>query len=270
MLKVHVDFDRNANIKKRVKDNVEQAAVRWQNEPGHHIRYGKPWLGYVSVNHPLFMTYYLHHVCQHPKAIYRPGNTVVLVYIPYSKETVESNRGGDWPSDLWMASFFDSMHLGMYLNRVIRETFDEVGRIHSGTNAPTDWNEKTHREEWSHKLAAYAAGMGRFGIGGSFHTETGFAGRLSSILVDEHYAPFTEEELAWQDVDHALERSYTDSKYEKGMQVQVGPKAMASCPGRAITEQGIDQAKCQAFCSKINPYTPSPEVCGKCFYWDLE
>ncbi|MGI6721632.1 MAG: hypothetical protein ACOX4I_03585 [Anaerovoracaceae bacterium] len=285
MAKVHIDFDRSANIKKRMKDNVESAALEWQSRPEHHVRYGTPVLGYVSADHPLFMTYFDHHVCSHPKEIWRPGNTVVLAAIPYSQETIDSNRGGDRPSQLWTDAFFDSMHLGMYLNRVIRDTLDEVGRIHSGTNSPTDWNEETHRPGWSHKLAAYAAGMGRFGIGGSFHTENGFCGRVTSILVDEHYAPFKEEDLEWQDNDHALQFAWLDSKYDRrppntieneygekldeiSETFNVSREAIASCPGKAISSAGVNMEKCQAFCKTVNEYTPSPEVCGKCFFCD--
>ena len=62
----------------------------------------------------------------------------------------------------------------------------------------------------------------------------------------------------------------SDSKYHSGEGVEVSRQAIEACPGCAIDERGIDQEKCQAYCKLINSYTPSPEVCGKCFYHDVE
>ncbi|MEA4921887.1 MAG: hypothetical protein VB031_00820 [Eubacteriaceae bacterium] len=266
----NTNFDENVNIKKRVKDNVDEAVVNWQKKPDCKVKYGDPVISYVSVDHPLFMAGRNKTISKHPKEIFTPGNTVVLVYIPYSKETAESNKGGSEPSQMWLDSFYDSMHLAMHLNKVMRNTFDKLGRIHSPTNSPTDWNEETHREEWSHKLAAYAAGMGRFGIGGSFRTEMGSSGRFTSIIVDKKYAPLDEEEISGIDTDKALEQMWTDCKFDSGSNVEVSEKAIAACPGHAIDKNGIDQEKCQAYCKTINEYIPTPEVCGKCFCWNEE
>ncbi|MEG0157227.1 MAG: hypothetical protein RR626_04845 [Anaerovoracaceae bacterium] len=263
------DFDLKSNIKVRIRDNVKAAIKEYEGREGCNTTFGEPIIGYVSVDHPMFMLFFDEGVSSHPKEIYRPGNTLIVHFVPYSKEIIESNRGGELPSQAWSSAFYDSMHLSMYLNRVIRDTLDEVGRIHSSTAVPTDWNDETHRPSWSHKLAAYAASLGRFGIGGSFHTEMGFGGRLDSVLVDEHYAPFEEKDLARFDFDQVLGHIRTDSKYLGAEDVEVSPEAISACPGGAITEEGIDRKKCQDYCKTINEYIPSPEVCGKCFFYDI-
>ncbi len=261
-------FDPKENIKKRIKDAVVAEVRRYEMLPQCTTKFKDPIIGYISAKHPIFMKYLEEDICLHPKAIYRPGNTVVVYMLPFSEEIAESNKGGDMPSEQWTKAFYDSMHLSMKLNGVIRNTLDEVGRLHSATNIPTDWNPEEHREEWSHKLAAYAAGMGRFGIAGSFHTELGFAGRWGSVLVDEHYAIFEEEDLEIWDLDHVVDHIMSDCKYEGAEDVRVSREAIEACPGGAVGEKGIDREKCQQWCKKVNKYIPSQEVCGKCFFYD--
>ena len=69
----------------------------------------------------------------------------------------------------------------MELNRVIRGTLDMIGRLSSALTTPTDWVDDLHHEEFSFKMAAYAAGMGEFGTGGSFLINGKYGGRLGAV-----------------------------------------------------------------------------------------
>ena len=262
------EFDPKSNIKKRIIFNVNAAIKEFEKLQKCTTKFGTPIISYVSCHHPLFVHFVENERCKHPKQIYRPGNTAIVFFLPYDKEVTLSNKGGKLPSEQWTKAFHDSMHLCMYLNRIISDTLDEVGRFHSPANVPTDWQEDTHREEWSHKLAAYTAGLGRFGIAGSFHTEVGFAGRLSTVLVDEHYDIVDEEDLEGLDLENVLSYIDSDSKYLGAEDVIVSQEAIEACPASAITKDGINQKTCQDFCKTINHFVPSPEVCGKCFFYD--
>lgn len=261
-----MEFDIGTNIKRRVIDNVKAAVAEYQKRPEVTTEFGEPVIGYVYAKHPLFGHFFSENLCLHPKGIYRPGNTVVVHFLPYARSVAESNIGGDMPSGEWSKAFYDSMHISMRMGGVIRDTLNEVGRLHSATNTPMDWNLKTYHEEWSHKLAAFTAGMGRFGIAGSFHTESGYAGRFGSILVDEHYAE--EDELYCPPLETVIDEIETDSKYLGAGDVFISEDAIKACPAGAICSEGVDRAKCQAFCLTVNKYIPSPEVCGKCFSFD--
>ncbi len=261
-------FETSYNIKKRIIANVKEAVHEFESRPECTTKFGTPIIGYVSCHHPYFDKFFDSGLSIHPKQIYRAGNTVCAFFVPYSKEVLESNKGGNMPSKEWTKAYFDSMHLCMYLNRIIRDTLDEIGRLHSGTHVPTEWNEEEHKQDWSPKLALLASGLGRMGIGGSIRTELGFAGRASTILIDEHYAPVDEEELETIDLDHCIEHIKTDSKFLGADDVFISQEAINACPAGAISKDGINQEICQNHCAKINSYTPSPEVCGKCFYFD--
>ncbi|MDO4546362.1 MAG: hypothetical protein Q4C25_09410, partial [Bacillota bacterium] len=172
------------DIKNAIKENVKLAIKEFEAREDISTKFGEPIIGYADTKNPLFDMFFSRRLSEHPKGIYRPGNTVVLHFVPYAEEIVKSNETGGPPSEEWTRAFTESMWLSMRLNGVIRETLDTVGRLSSCTNTPTDWNESVFHEEWSHKMAAYAAGMGQFGPAGSFHTSNGFAGRLSSIITD--------------------------------------------------------------------------------------
>ncbi len=261
-------FEVGYNIKKRILSNVKNAIKEYEQRPDCTTTFGTPIIGYVSCHHPYFDLFLDNDLGKHPKQIYRVGNTVCAFFVPYSKEIVESNRGGVLPSPQWTKAYFDSMHLCMYLNRVIRDTLDEIGRLHSVTHSPTEWNTTKFRQDWSPKLALYAAGLGRKGIAGSIRTELGFAGAGSTVLIDEHFAPVDDKSLDHLRLDECIEHIKTDSKFLGAKNITVPDAAIKACPVGAISKDGINQQTCQDHCKTINIHTPTPEVCGKCFFHD--
>lgn len=259
---MHIGVD----IKAKIMEDIKKAIREFEARPDITTRFGTPIVGYADARNPIFDMYFSRTISDHPKRIYRPGNTVVVHFVPYAPEITESNKGGDAPSEAWKTAFNESMWLSMRLNGVIREALDTVGRLSSCTNTPTDWNEELCRETWSHKLAAYAAGIGKFGPAGSFQTEEGFAGRFSSIITDGQYAeafdPLSADEL--EAMYQEIQKQY---RYQEAGGPVCSQEMIKACPGRAISEKGIDRKLCQAYCKTIDKHIPSPEVCGKCFFF---
>lgn len=261
-MSMHIGVD----IKAKIIEDVKAAIREFEARPDIKTRFGEPLIGYADSRNPIFDMYFSRTICEHPKRIYRPGNTIVVHFVPYALEITESNKIGKHPSEQWKTAFNESMWLSMRLNGVIREALDTVGRLSSCTNTPTDWDEERCREGWSHKLAAYAAGMGEFGPAGSFKTREGFAGRFSSIITDGIYAE------AFEVLDNdALEAIYQEIQKQYRYKEAGGPvcsqEMIKACPCGAISENGIDKRMCQAYCKTIDEYIPSPEVCGKCFFY---
>lgn len=259
---MHIGVD----IKTKILEEVKAAVREFEAREDIKTKFGEPLVGYADCRNPIFDMYFSRTICDHPKRIYGPGNTVVVHFVPYAEEIAKTNLKGDGPSEEWLTAFNDSMWLSMRLNGVIRETLDTVGRLSSCTNTPTDWDEEACREQWSHKLAAYAAGMGKFGPAGSFQTENGFAGRFGSIITDGLYAdafePLNDEQL--ESVYQEIQRQYC---YQEAQGVSCSQEMIKACPAGAISEKGIDRKVCQAYCKSIDEHIPSPEVCGKCFFY---
>ncbi|MCB6992715.1 hypothetical protein LI177_04350 [bacterium 210820-DFI.6.37] len=259
---MHIGVD----IKGKILTDVKDAIKKFEARPDIKTRFGEPLIGYADSRNPIFDMYFSRTICDHPKRIYRPGNTVVVHFVPFAPEITESNRGGEAPSEDWERAFNESMWLSMRLNGVIREALDTVGRLSSCTNTPTDWNEELCREEWSHKLAAFAAGMGEFGPAGCLKTKNGFAGRFGSIITDGQYAEAFET-LDSDQLEALYQKIQRQYAYQEAEGVTCSQEMIKACPAGAISEKGIDRKICQAHCKTIDKYIPSPEVCGKCFFY---
>lgn len=259
---MHIGVD----IKAKIMEDIKEAIKEFEARPDITTRFGEPIVGYADARNSIFDMYFSRTLCDHPKRIYSPGNTVVIHFVPYAPEIAESNRGGDTPSEAWRKAFNESMWLSMRLNGVIRDALDTVGRLSSCTNIPMDWNEELCREEWSHKLAAYAAGMGVFGPAGCLKTQNGFAGRFGSIITDGQYAePF--ERLNNEQLEAVYQEIQRQYCYKEADGVSCSEEMIKACPAGAISKEGIDRKICQAHCKTIEANIPSPEVCGKCFFY---
>ncbi len=252
------------DIKGKIERNVREAVKEFEAREDVTTKFGEPIIAYVDAKDPLFDLFFDKQMTDHPKNIYRPGNTLILHFVPYADEVAESNKGGDQVSEQWRRATIESSWLAMKLNRVIRQTLGIVGRLSSLLNTQLDWNEETHHGTWSHNLAAYAAGMGKLGPAGSFHTKAGFGGRVNAIITDGKYeataAPLSEEQQ-----EEIYQKLISDCCYMGAANVSCSPEMIKACPGGAISENGIDRAKCQQYCKTIDEYIPSPDVCGKCF-----
>lgn len=253
------------DVKKHIQRNVQKTMEEFAAREDIVTKFGTPLIGYVDARHPLFNIFMDKNMSDHPKNIYRPGITLIIHAIPYDMEAMKSNEENGAPSPQWVRAFTESTWLSMAINRAARGALDMAGRLSSCLNTPMDWNEKTFRGTWSHKLAAYAAGMGDFGPAESFRTADGCYGlRVGSLITDGKYAeevePMSDEQL-----EAAYLHILRSSMYQEADGISCSAEMIAACPGNAISEKGIDRAKCQAYCKTIDEYIPCPDVCGKCF-----
>lgn len=246
----------------KIQKNMEDALREFESENSCQGMFGMPLVAYHYARDPIFDTLYRMGMCDHPSKVYRPGNTIITYFVPYSDSVIESNRDGSTPSPEWSAAFGKGSVLTMRLNRAIKETLEQWGRLVSYLNTQLDWNEKKAREEWSHKTAAYISGMGSFSIAGSFITEKGSAGKFSGMITDGLYFDEKPEGLPVDEAEKLINRIINDSYNSHPSE-----ECIKACPCGAISENGVDRFRCQEYCRTINKYLPSPDVCGKCYYY---
>lgn len=172
------------NIKKRIESEVMSAVAAYKENNRLTDMFMDPVIGYASAKDPLFMTFYERNWTLHPKEIYMPGNTVIVHFLPFAKRITESNRIDNCISEEWVAAYNASILFSAIINDSIKGTLESYGRLASLTNLPGDWNEEIDGPNWSHKLAAFIAGMGNFGIAGSFNTPSGSGGRFGSLITE--------------------------------------------------------------------------------------
>lgn len=253
--------DELKRVKAAIEVNVRKAMDEYEAENDCAGMYQDPIIVYHDAKDPAFDTFFRMGICRHPAEIYRPGNTLVLFFLPYREDIVESNKGGTATSDQWLTAYKKGTGLIMRINRAIRNTLESRGRLVSCLNTPIDWNEKKAAEEWSFKLASYLAGMGEFSTAGSFVTAKGFGGRFSGIITDE----VLYEEKPQTRTPEEYEAMIADIKKATLYEGAPSDECIAACPCGAISKDGIDRFKCQQHCKTLNEYVPSPDACGKCF-----
>lgn len=247
-----------------IEENVRRTVEEFQAQDNVKTKFGEPVIAYLSTTHPLFDTFFARGENDHPKNVYRPGNTLILHYVPWAEEVERSNEDGREPSQSWKDADRDSLWLAMAINRTIKDTLDKVGRIHSNTSSMVDWDKDRHRYGWSNKIAGVIAGIGQFGPAGSIRVNGRYGGRIGSISTAALYAeaadPMDAEEL-----ERIFEESLKSCRFLDAGGRECSEEMISACPGGAISAEGVDREKCQAWCETIDRYTPAPEVCGKCF-----
>lgn len=251
-----------------IETNVRRTVEEFQKREEVVTSFGEPRIAYLAATHPLFDTFFARGENDHPKNIYRPGNTLIVHYVPWAEEIEKSNEGGSEPSEAWKQADRDSLHLAMAINRTIRDTLDKVGRIHSNTSSMVDWDKEKHRYSWSNKIAAVIAGIGSFGPAGSLRVDGRFGGRAGSVSTAALYAK-APEAMGAEALEERFEQVLRDCCFA-GAGASCGGEMIAACPGGAISPEGIDREKCQAWCENSDRYNPAPEVCGKCFRFGLK
>lgn len=254
------------DIKKRIYERVMVTAADYKKEKGLSEMFLDPVIGYASSKDPLFLIFSDKGWSLHPKEIYRPGNTVIVHFLPFSRSVILSNRKGHKVSKEWVDAYEAAIFFSACINDSIMDSLGVLGRLTSLTNLPGDWNEKRGGPDWSHKLAAYAAGMGNFSIAASFNTERGSCGRFGSVITDY----VIESAKTWHDKDTVQLNSIADSierscLFAGNNGTQVGADKISRCPAGAIRHNGVDIQKCRGFCLRLGQTVPSPDVCGKCY-----
>ena len=224
----------------RVKETVDDFRKREDIQ----CVFGEPIVCYSDATDPLYEKLHEEGLSRKPKRTYRAGNTVITHYVPVIEK----------PESM-LKAHFESIWLAMEINKGIRSLFREYGRLTSNSSSLVEWNDEVMHYDWDDRIVAYVAGIGDIGPAGSLKVPGSYAGRASSILLD--YKMCQPDE--YEDLDKEVERYLKKACYISS------PGFNAMCPGGAITENGIDRKACQEYCRAINPSTPCPEVCGKCF-----
>ncbi|MGI6737556.1 MAG: hypothetical protein ACOX41_09710 [Anaerovoracaceae bacterium] len=242
------------DIAARIRENAAEAVAAYNRRPETKTAFEEPLIAYTPAANPIFEGLRQDGLCDHPKNIFLPARTIIVYFIPYGKAVEDAQAAAGRPSAAWITAHREAGLLTALINGAIRRSLDSIGRITSGTNIPSDWQQDVFRPEWDHRVAAWLAGLGEIGPNGSFRTERGSAGKLGSCLCDGDL----DVEMAAAPQDYQAFLEYFRKANET-------PLPGTDCPAGAVDENGFDHAKCQEYCRTIYDYAPSPELCGKCY-----
>ncbi len=168
------------------------------------------------------------------------ARTVICWILPIAQATRESNRRATrLPSREWALTRAHGEHfnnlLRMHLVETLRfVTAQAVAPLLSGMWRPVKDARVGMASTWSERHAAYVAGLGTFSLNDGFISDRGIAHRCGSVITDVAIAP---TERRWS------------GPWSNCLFLRDGSCGLciARCPVGALSPQGHDKERCQAY-----------------------
>ncbi|MFW5787118.1 MAG: epoxyqueuosine reductase [Halanaerobiales bacterium] len=186
-----------------------------------------------------------------PSDFLSEANTVITYFLPFTKDIGDSNIDGKFASYKWAVAYIETNQLIHNINHYIHEKLEEMGYNSTIIPATHNFDEEKLISDWSHRHAAYIAGLGTFGVNNMLITEKGCCGRVGSIVTDLEIIP-----------DNRPEKEHCLYKRDGSCLVCVD-----HCVNDALFEGDFDRHKCYEMCL-INDDKygdmDTTDVCGKC------
>lgn len=234
--------------------------------------YEEPLVGFARADDELFITEYKKEGIIHPEYMtpleWLPGaKTVISFFLPFTETVKESNRNRtDEPyepsipqrcSAEWLHARIEGQifldKITDYIQDLLKnEGFEAICPTTSGRLRMIT----PYISTWSERHAAYAAGLGTFGLSKGLITKKGMAGRFGSVITNAEF--------------HTDTRPYS----EPFEYCNMCGACMQKCPVAAIDKArgyalGKDQQICGPYVSgsKLPSHGPNNRIrygCGKC------
>jgi ferredoxin len=250
----------------------ESAANRRKIDGGRY--WDRPLVGFASGADPLFRQYkkVIGRFHFTPREIFdltfgrrakAPELFVISWVLPVAEDIRKSNRKESrYPSLLWSHTrWFGEKFNVMLRDHVVSLLTKKGYRAVAPMNSPHWRRLRSPRvglaSRWSERHAAYACGLGAFGLSDGFITLKGKAMRLGSVVTD---LPLRPSEKLFSDI-HANCLHYFNGTCRI---------CASRCPAGAITAKGHDKDKCREYSYQVIKKTKAREYgveitgCGLC------
>jgi len=222
---------------------------------GDHLqtKFREPLLGVADAKDPLFARLKEVVDAGHllPQDLLADAKSVLVFFLPFDLELMRENRFGKMATREWAVAYIEANAL---INTLCQEMRDELGKM--GIKAA--FQPATHNFDpvtlcsfWSHKHAAFIAGLGTFGLHHMLITPAGCGGRFGSLVLNAKLA-VTPRPL----VEYCLHR--------QGKNCRI---CLDRCPTRALSDTGLDKQACYDHLLEVDRHysdLATCDVCGKC------
>ena len=225
--------------------------------------FDEPLFGYTSADDPFFTE------AKKPEIIgahfmtpeeWLPGaKTVISVFLPFTARVREANRlDMSWPAYEWLHGRLEGQVFQAEICRFAEDLLKKEGyaalgpmidsRLSSRSSLTSDKTEQGfYTTNWSERHAAYAAGLGTFGLSKGLITRKGVAGRYLSVITSASF-------------------EHTERPYKGVYDYCIFCGACAvNCPAGAISkEKGKLHHPCSEFLDSVKTKHSPYYGCGKC------
>jgi epoxyqueuosine reductase QueG len=181
-----------------------------------------------------------------PEVDIRPEELTVICWVlPQTADTKRDNRAQTvYPAERWARSRIFGEQVNNKLRAHVAGALNEAGYEAIAPMLSPDWKSRTserfvYASTWSERHAAYASGLGTFGLCDGLITPLGKAMRVGSVVARIQIPP--------------TPRPYTDHRaYCLFFSGGICGKCIDRCPVGALSKEGHDKLKCRAH---LNPTT---------------
>lgn len=212
-----------------------------------------PLVGFARAADPLFrrLKQVAHPGHLLPSDLLEGASSVIVYFIPFQESITRGNAEGDSPSMGWAKAYQETNELITLINAEISTYLQSEG-LQCSTIPPThNFDPASLLSPWSHRHAAYIAGLGTLGLNRMLITEKGCAGRLGSLVTELELTPTIRAE---QDYCLYLHDGSCSACIER-------------CPCGALGFDDLDRHRCYArLCANEKELSLDgpADVCGKC------
>jgi epoxyqueuosine reductase len=273
-----MEYASPADTSKWIKDIIEDFIQSPENSlenPANDKTFEKPLIGFASGDDPIFdeLKKDIGYFYMTPAEVFRKAYpdsaakadelTIISWILPHIKQTKMDNRKEkSLPSERWARGKKFGVLVNVKLQKHLIAKLEEVGYRAMAPCNPAYWSQQTSAKygdasTWSERHAAYAAGLGTFGLCDGLITPLGKAMRCGSIIVQIKIPP--------------TKRPYINhNEYCLFLTEGTCGKCMIRCPVGAITEKGHNKEKCKAHVDGIcveyakTNFNLDINVCGLC------
>lgn len=242
-------------IKERLTEFVASSPLNSLEAHGGMKMYDEPILGIAAADDPLFNEF-----CK-PGIIgpdfmapgeWLPGaKSVISYFLPFTKELRDTNRRPGMPSQEWISARIDGESFNSETRRFLLQLLQDTDHAATAPGVDPRLKVKDRIANWSERHAAFAAGLGTFGLHRGLITEKGTAGRFGSIITTLALTPSRRDYTGYYDYCLYLTRGKCGA-------------CIGRCPVSAFSEEGKDNQICEAYIDQILAQFAPRYGCAKC------
>jgi epoxyqueuosine reductase QueG len=217
-------------------------------------RWREPLVGFSRADDPLFEKLGELVGPSHagPSDLLAGARSVIAYFLPFDPAIPRSNRAREpaYASEIWARAYVETNQLIMELNQHLADGLAAAGHRVARTPPTHNFDPQILRSDWSHKHAAFIAGLGVFGANHLLITARGCAGRLGSVICDLDLEPSPRSQE---------ERCLSKAGYRCRACEQ-------RCPVGALGDR-LDRVGCYAWLREneaVHAGVGKADVCGKC------
>lgn len=240
-------------MKQKIENSIQNFITNYQQKDDIKSSWKEPVIKYAAAADPMFdeLKKIVSEDHLMPEDILSGARTIIAYFIPFSNKIVDSNTEGKYSSHQWAKAYVETNQLIAELNQHLKDELSEKGYQASLIAATNNFDKERLISDWSHRHAAYIAGLGTFGLNNMLITEKGCAGRIGTLITDLKI--------------EASERSEKERCLNKaGFNCS---KCVDRCVNGSLQEDSFDRHLCYELLSEndeIHPESALTDVCGKC------